>query len=74
MRKAKNFKILFEKQASYIIATELKFGIFFAKFRKLASNYIVKLPIFARIHYESFQNFGIMLLLTHTAHAFKKKS
>ena len=64
MGKAKNSKILFKKQANYIIATNLKFGIIFFKFGILTSNYITLLPFYAKLCYESFQNFGIMLLNT----------
>ena len=40
----------------------MKFGTIFLKFWKLASNYITKLSIYARHNYESFENFGTMLL------------
>ena len=63
LRKAKNCKIIAQKQPNHIITVELKFGTIFSKFWKLASNYvIIKLFIYARHNFKNFENFGAMLI------------
>ena len=62
LHKAKNCKIIVQKQTNRIITAELKFGKIFLKLWKLASNFITKLYIqYARNNYEIFENFGTML-------------
>ena len=63
LRKAKNCKIIAQKQPNCIIKAELKFDRIFLKFGQLTSNYITKLSTYARHNYEIFENFGAMLMV-----------
>ena len=68
LRKAKNCKIIAQKQPNCIVKAELKFDRIFLKFVKLTSNYITKLSTYARHNYEIFENFGTIFLTLCHAH------